>query len=316
MIGTAGPKYKDIKMAWIKVYSEIWDSWKIPTLCEMLKISEVQAVGHLISLWTFTERNAWRDGDLKKWGIIGISKAGRWTDKPEDFIAALQAAEFLNAKTHKVHQWDEHQAGMIHNRERHSAGKIPAERGENPEPDKSRVDKKREDKSTDCSEDKDIPKDIIKEEAEPVKRKETAEAYIVRQFKISLGVPELDKDWDKACFARNAKAAVAIIGAFQNDKVYATEWARKKIEHWQKWAKETGKSFSLERIAIEAQNDKGKYLEEKARIEKYQRQEGNNDKQHTTAKMGSDYTVGQIKDSGLTQIGKAITPNINKPKER
>lgn len=169
-------------------------------------------------------------------------------------------------------------------------------------------------KDTDYGEVKDIPKDIIKEE--PVKRKETAEAYIVRQFKIALGVPELDKDWDKACFARNTKAAVAIIGAFQNDKVYATEWARKKIEHWQKWAKETGKSFSLERIAIEAQNDKGKYLEEKARIEKYQRQEGDNDKQHTTAKMGTDYTVGQIKDIGLTQIGKAITPNINKPKER
>ena len=109
-------------MAWIKVFSEIWDSWKTPTLCEALKISEVQAIGHLISLWTFTERNAWRDGDLKKWGCVGIAKAGRWTGDPNEFISALQKSEFMDAKTFKIHEWEKHQSGMIHDRSRRLPG--------------------------------------------------------------------------------------------------------------------------------------------------------------------------------------------------
>lgn len=140
-------------MAWIKVYSELWDSWKIPKICERLKINEAQAIGHLISLWSFTERNAWKDGDLSKWGPIGIAKAGRWTGKPEDFIKAMQTVNLLNGM--KIHSWKEHQAGMIHDRERrqpkHDTREIPAESPPNTGLDKMRLDKMRLDKIRDTT---------------------------------------------------------------------------------------------------------------------------------------------------------------------
>ncbi|CAK0743009.1 hypothetical protein CCP3SC1AL1_110023 [Gammaproteobacteria bacterium] len=139
-------------MAWIKVYSELWDSWKIPTLCAALDCSEVQAVGHLISLWTFVERNRWRDGDMTKWGPEGIAKAARWQGSVEKFIDALTRAEFLNPGTMIIHEWDIHQAGMIHDRIRRGAAGggenprgIPAESPRNPRLDKIRLDKSRED---------------------------------------------------------------------------------------------------------------------------------------------------------------------------
>lgn len=303
-------------MSWIKIQNGLVTNKKTARLAGQMKWKKLEAIGFMVSFWIWALENC-EDGQLKDISDNEIAFAVGMDSAP-GILEALKVSGFVDNKPLRIHDWPEYQHEFLrakYRREPEKHQKIMdlyrRSTGTNTDRKTDRqIDSKKE---TTCSENKDIPKDIIKEEA--VKRKETAEAYIVRQFKIALGVPEFDKDWDKACFVRNAKAAVSIIGAFQNDKVYATEWARKKIEHWQEWAKETGKSFSLERIAIEAQNDKGKYLEEKARIEKYQRQEGNNDKQHTTAKMGTDYAVGQVKDSGLTQIGKAITPNINKPKE-
>jgi len=135
-------------MAWIKVYSEIWDSWKIPTMCSSLGIGEAQAVGHLISLWSFVERNAWRDGDLTKWGEIGISKAARWDGNPTAFIKALTDSGFLDNGTMIIHEWTMHQSGMIHDRERRNPRQIPAKSPPNPCLDKIRVDKSREETTT------------------------------------------------------------------------------------------------------------------------------------------------------------------------
>ncbi len=138
-------------MAWIKVYGEIWESWKIPTLCEALKIEEAQAVGHLVSLWCFTERNAWRDGDLSRWGTIGISRAAKWHGDPAAFVSALQGAAFLQGMV--VHEWKEHQAGMIHDRERRIPAKAAPAPAQNPReipadsPRDTGLDKIREDKS-------------------------------------------------------------------------------------------------------------------------------------------------------------------------
>ena len=125
-------------MAWIKLHGDIWESWKIPTLCATLGISEPQAVGHLVSLWCFTERNAWRDGDLSKWGERGIARAARWAGEPGKLINALKEACFLDNL--KIHNWTQHQAAMIHDRERRFPAKSPL----NPRLDKIRVDKRRE----------------------------------------------------------------------------------------------------------------------------------------------------------------------------
>ena len=145
-------------MAWIKLHGEIWDSWKIMRLCSALNISDAQAVGHLVSLWCFTERMAWRDGDLTKWGEVGVAKAARWTGDTAALVAALREASLLDQEELVVHEWTEHQAGMIRDREKRNPGKTPekprknpaktpAESLENPRLDKSREDKRRVEES-------------------------------------------------------------------------------------------------------------------------------------------------------------------------
>ena len=103
-------------MAWIKIHGEFLDSWKIADVCESLNISEAQAIGHIVSLWCFTERNAWQDGDLTRWKAPGVAKAARWAGKPAVFVEALQKATLLDPGALVVHDWTKHQARMIHDR--------------------------------------------------------------------------------------------------------------------------------------------------------------------------------------------------------
>lgn len=134
-------------MAWIKLHGEIWESWKIPALCSALNIGEAQAVGHVVSLWCFTERNAWRDGDLEKWGELGISRAARWSGAPGLLIKALSEAGFLDGFI--VHEWTEHQSQLIYDRERWQkpTTREPLEKRVRPtDQEKIRVDKIREEK--------------------------------------------------------------------------------------------------------------------------------------------------------------------------
>ena len=98
-------------MAWIELHDTIWEHHKTVKLCDELAISEVQAVGHLVSLWQFAMRNAPETGDLSSWDDCGIAKAARWQthDAPisnaEGFCNALRNAKLLDG--HKIHDWDE-----------------------------------------------------------------------------------------------------------------------------------------------------------------------------------------------------------------
>ena len=140
--------------------------------------------------------------------------------------------------------------------------------------------------------------------AEP--REETAIQFIVRQYKKALGVPELDKAWDKTRFPRLAKPASDIIQAFQGDEEYATDWASRTILKWKEWATKNNKSFSLERIAYAAQDAKGKYLEEKAQEEK------ENGYSHNATEMGFDNTNQRPRTGGLSHIGEIAIGEIKK----
>ena len=111
----------------------------------------------------------------------------------------------------------------------------------------------------------------LKGEGEPSKGRETAEAYIVRQFKEALGIPADDYDWDMGRGPKCLEYAQKIVNAFPGDKRYATEWARQEIARTKEWADKNGKDFSLALIAHKALDAKGKWLEEKANQEKYAR---------------------------------------------
>lgn len=83
-------------MPWIESHDTIWTHHKTKTLCRLLRISKVQAVGHLISLWHFVLANAWRDADMTKWGDDGIEEASRWEGVPGEMVNGLRESGFLD----------------------------------------------------------------------------------------------------------------------------------------------------------------------------------------------------------------------------
>ncbi len=78
-------------MSWIEVHEELCGHHKTVNMCHILGISRVQAMGHLICLWHYTLRYAWRDGDLSAWGEHGVEEACRWEGAPGAMVAALQS---------------------------------------------------------------------------------------------------------------------------------------------------------------------------------------------------------------------------------
>ena len=101
-------------MAWIESHDDIWDHHKTIALCGKLKISDVQAVGHLTSLWHFTLRNAWRDANLENWGIVGIERAARWEGKSGRMVEALRSVGYLD--NFIVHGWLERAGKLVMDR--------------------------------------------------------------------------------------------------------------------------------------------------------------------------------------------------------
>ena len=77
-------------MAWIESHDDIWEHHKTIRLCRILGITDVEAVGHLTSLWHFVLRNAWETADLSAWGDEGIEAAARWRKEPGVFVKALR----------------------------------------------------------------------------------------------------------------------------------------------------------------------------------------------------------------------------------
>lgn len=101
-------------MAWIEAHDDIWEHYKVLKLCEILKIQDVQAVGHLISLWHFVLRNSWKSADLSAWGDLGIEKAARWRGEPGKFVKALRTCVFLDEC--KAHGWMERAGRLVYDR--------------------------------------------------------------------------------------------------------------------------------------------------------------------------------------------------------
>lgn len=71
----------------------------------LLGVSRTQTVGHLIELWLFVQRHAWKDGSLAPWGEAGIARAAGWEGDPVKFCEALRTAGFLDGTT--IHDWDD-----------------------------------------------------------------------------------------------------------------------------------------------------------------------------------------------------------------
>lgn len=102
-------------MAWIKVHEEIATHYKTERLADQLNLPPAQAAGHLLFLWLFTVRNAWKDGDLSKWGDKAIERGSGWQGEPGVLIAALRSTGWLDGS--QIHDWHDVAGGYVKQRE-------------------------------------------------------------------------------------------------------------------------------------------------------------------------------------------------------
>jgi hypothetical protein len=196
-------------MAWIKVYDELFEHHKTAKLRDITGRSVIELVGHLVSLWQFTARNAWRDGDLERWGDVGIENAARWQSTQGVFVQALREAGFLD--DFKVHDWLDIAGNLVGTRlyneqRRKIAVKLPSKRRKVI----ARVDKSRVEESITTSGDK-------------LRENGPFQIFMNRILKDFLAVPLEDKNAVSAAYRRFGRAGRDILAFAGGDpeKAYA-----------------------------------------------------------------------------------------------
>ena len=96
---------------WVPVCTSIREHPKLIRLANMLRVHKVQALGHLVALWTWAQMFA-TDGDLSNYTADEIAAGAWWDGEPEVFVNALKTAGFLDADG-KLHDWVEY-GGKLH----------------------------------------------------------------------------------------------------------------------------------------------------------------------------------------------------------
>ena len=102
-------------MAWIELHQTLPTNRKTIRLKNILKIKIPQAVGHLCILWLWALDNA-PDGDLSKFTADEIAECAGWVKSPEEFLNALQSAEFIDDDK-RIHNWELYTGRLIEQRE-------------------------------------------------------------------------------------------------------------------------------------------------------------------------------------------------------
>lgn len=90
-------------MAWIELHDSVWEHHRIIKLADSLDLDLVDVVGHMVSLWHFTLRNAVDSGDLSAWGDSGIERGSRWSGEKGKFVKAVRDCGLLEGS--KIHDW-------------------------------------------------------------------------------------------------------------------------------------------------------------------------------------------------------------------
>ena len=104
-------------MAWLKVEQSLREHRKILALAEALRISEPQAVGHLVYLWLWALDNI-SDGILPKSSKI-IAKVCDWSGHADRFVQALIDAELVDSTEGDltIHDWQDYSGRLLKQRE-------------------------------------------------------------------------------------------------------------------------------------------------------------------------------------------------------
>jgi hypothetical protein len=95
-------------MAWFQCHDTLPDHPKTYELARLLKVSTVQAIGHLICLFTWTARFR-PDGEHKKTQNT-VATASRWEGDQAIYIDALLKSGYLEEEgaSYRVHDWSQY----------------------------------------------------------------------------------------------------------------------------------------------------------------------------------------------------------------
>lgn len=84
-------------MAWIEVHQAIVRHGKTTMLAEELAVSRAQAIGHLISFWTWAVDSCGRTGDLSRYSARVIAEGAGWDSAAFSEDALPSAPMFISA---------------------------------------------------------------------------------------------------------------------------------------------------------------------------------------------------------------------------
>jgi hypothetical protein len=101
-------------MAWIESHESLPGHPKTKRLCRLLKISSVQAVGHLHYLWWWALKHA-QDGDLSRYTALDIADACDWIGDEEEFVKALISSGFIDStmEGNCIHDWYDYAGKLL-----------------------------------------------------------------------------------------------------------------------------------------------------------------------------------------------------------
>ena len=105
-------------MAWIEVHQELREHKKLYACAEMLKISRVEMLGTIISLWLWALDNA-PDGSLVGISNRTIARVCSWSEKKADtLVNALISTGWLDqaGDTLVIHDWTEYVGKLMERR--------------------------------------------------------------------------------------------------------------------------------------------------------------------------------------------------------
>jgi len=100
---------------WIESHVDLGEHPKIFQLCYKLQIRKPEAIGLLHSLWHFTMKFAWRDGDLRRFTPSSIVMAIDWRGDADVLFGALHECGWMDADM-KIHDWMDYAGKVVRDR--------------------------------------------------------------------------------------------------------------------------------------------------------------------------------------------------------
>ena len=106
-----------VNMAWLEIHQSIKDHRKVLAAADILDISPVHLMGHIISFWLWALDNT-PDGSLGAVSLKTIARAAQWDGNAEEFVVALTESGLVDRTDSGlfIHDWADYAGKLIDRR--------------------------------------------------------------------------------------------------------------------------------------------------------------------------------------------------------